>query len=96
SPGRMVHKVPGKPDWGVEPDLIVGMTPEQIVESIKIQRWAELQEAPSDWDEAESGPWSNPDIDSLLEEGLDPQLHTALILLQARAYGDHATVADSR
>ena len=80
----------------MEPDLIVGMTPEQIVESIKVQRWAELQEAPSDWDEEESGPWTTPDIDSLLAEGLDPQLHTALILLQARTYGDHATVADSR
>ncbi|MCH2152724.1 MAG: S41 family peptidase [Phycisphaerales bacterium] len=94
--GRMVHKVQGKSDWGVEPDLIVGMTPEQIVESIKIQRWAELQQAPSDWNEEESGAWTAPEIDTLLEDGLDPQLHTALILLQARAYGDHATMADSR
>ena len=72
------------------------MTPDQIVESIKVQRESELQEPPSDWDEAEKGPWTAPRITDLLEKGLDPQLHTALVILQAKAYGDHAALASSR
>ncbi|MEE2908302.1 MAG: S41 family peptidase [Planctomycetota bacterium] len=95
-PGRMVHKVPGKTEWGVEPDIMVSMTPEQIMESINVQRQAELQEAPGDWDEAEKGPWSPPEITKLLDEGLDPQLHTALVILQAKIYGEEAAIADSR
>ena len=96
SPGRMVHKVPGRSEWGVEPDISVAMTPEQIIDSIEIQRDSELQNPPSDWDESESGPWVAPDITQLLTDGVDPQLHTALVILQAKAYGEQSKVASSR
>jgi C-terminal peptidase prc len=96
SPGRMVHKVPGHSEWGVEPDINVAMTPEQIIDSIEIQRDSELQSPPTDWDEATSGPWKAPDIGQLLTDGVDPQLHTALVILQAKAYGEQSNVASSR
>ena len=96
SPGRMVHKVPGRSEWGVEPDINVAMTPEQIIDSIEIQRDSELQNPPSDWNESESGPWVAPDITQLLTDGVDPQLHTALVILQAKAYGEQSKVASSR
>ncbi len=96
APGRMVHKVPGHSEWGVEPDINVAMTPEQIIESIEIQRDSELQNPPSDWDESKSGPWKAPEITQLLTEGIDPQLHTALVILQAKAYGEQSNLASSR
>ena len=95
TPGRMVHKIPGRNEWGVEPDIRVSMTPDQIVDAIELQRDAELQSPPTDWVEEESGPWVAPDINQLLTDGIDPQLHTALVILQARAYGDHGKVASS-
>ena len=96
TPGRMVHKVPGSTDWGVEPDIKISMTPEQVSQATKVQRYAELQQAPSDWEEEEEGPWVAPEITQLLSEGLDPQLHTALVILQAKSYGEESTIADSR
>ena len=94
APGRMVHKVPGHTEWGVEPDIRVAMTPEQIIQSIEIQRDSELQNPPSDWDESE--PWEAPQITQLLTDGIDPQLHTALVILQAKAYGEQSNLASSR
>ena len=96
TPGRMVHKNPGSTDWGVQPDITVSMTPDQVLEANKIQRDAEFQQAPDDWDTEAKGPWVAPRITKLLEDGLDPQLHTALMILQAKAYGDEAALADSR
>jgi carboxyl-terminal processing protease len=96
SPGRMVHKVPGRAEWGVEPDINVAMTPEQIIKSIEIQRDSELQNPPTDWNESESGPWKAPEITRLLSDGVDPQLHTALVILQAKVYGEQSNMASSR
>lgn len=85
--GRLVHKRVGQPIWGVDPDIVIKMTPDQIRESQELRQKADV--IPQD----EKGrlvidPAARPDVNMLLTDGLDPQLETALLILQARAIGD--------
>lgn len=89
--GRLVHKKPGASDWGVAPDISVTMTPAQVVDSITLQREAEI--IPVD----ENGALlpdseDRPDINRMLTEGMDPQLEMALLILQAQALGEGTDV----
>lgn len=89
--GRLVHKRPGATDWGVDPDVIVKMTPDQVTESLEFRQKADV--IPQDeTGKLNTDPTARPDISKLLTEGMDPQLETALLLLQARALGE--TVSD--
>lgn len=92
--GRLVHKMPGADDWGVNPDLMVEMTPEQTEKAYELRRKADLI---ADWDE-DRDPADRPDPSALLEEGIDAQLEMAVLLLKARllpaASGD-ARMADA-
>ncbi len=82
--GRLVHKKPGSTDWGVNPDLVVKMTPEQIEKSLEMRQQADIIE---EWkDEKDRKP--RPDPKDLLVRNYDPQLETALLILQARALKD--------
>ncbi|MBL9121389.1 MAG: S41 family peptidase [Phycisphaerae bacterium] len=79
--GRLVHKKAGAEDWGVNPDLVVKMTPEQIEKSLELRQQSDIIE---EWkDEKDRKP--RPDPKELLTKNLDPQLETALLILQARA-----------
>jgi C-terminal processing protease CtpA/Prc len=78
--GRLVHKMPGADDWGVNPDLAVEMTPEQTQAAYELRRKADLI---ADWDE-DRDPADRPNPDGLIAEGIDPQLETAILLLKAR------------
>ncbi len=85
--GRLVHKKPGATLWGVDPDIKVKMTPQQIIESQELRQKADV--IPRD----ENGNLKptlveRPDVSKILAEGLDPQLDTALLILRARALGD--------
>jgi carboxyl-terminal processing protease len=85
--GRLVHKRVGQDRWGVDPDITVKMTPDQIKESQELRQKADV--IPQD----EKGKLlvdaaDRPDVNKLLNDGLDPQLETALLILQARAIGD--------
>jgi carboxyl-terminal processing protease len=87
--GRCVHRKPGSPDWGVKPDLIVKMTPEQVEKSVELRQDADIIE---NWkDEKDREP--RPEVKSLLADNLDPQLETALLILQARALKAHDAAA---
>ena len=85
--GRLVHKRLGAEVWGVDPDIKIKMTPDQIRESQELRQKADVipQDANGKLlvDAAD-----RPDVSKLLTEGLDPQLETALLILQARAIGD--------
>lgn len=106
--GRLVHKRPGSMTWGIEPDLKVEMTPDQVVAAIELRQAADIidrdladpaldrvrgKEKDKDkggvLDELPKG--QRPDINDLLTKGIDPQLETALLLLQVKALADQDT-----
>lgn len=85
--GRLVHKRPGATEWGVDPDILVTMTPSQIEESYFLRQKADIiPENEAGVPEPEST--ERPDISEMLTKGIDPQLESALLLLQARVLGD--------
>jgi carboxyl-terminal processing protease len=82
---RLVHRRSQSTDWGVNPDLLVRLTPSQMEESGEMRLAADrIDEA--DWNR--HGADLRPIIGNLLVKGIDPQLETALMLLQARAAGE--------
>jgi len=78
TPGRLVHKRRGSTDWGVIPDVEVKMTPNQIIKSNALRLKANIILINSEEDQ-------RPDINDLINQGLDPQLETALLILRANA-----------
>jgi carboxyl-terminal processing protease len=86
--GRLVHKRPGADDWGVNPDIVVRMTPSQIEQVLNLRQRADQVLDPASVAMLPEGQQERPDVARLLDEGLDPQLETALLILQARALRD--------
>lgn len=74
--GRLIHRKPGAEVWGVEPDVEVEMLPSQIADSLMMRQDADLWLAPDDEDYV--------DPQSLITDGVDTQLETALLLLQSK------------
>ena len=87
--GRLVHKQPGAEDWGVNPDMVVKMTPSQIEKALTLRDRADRI---AEVDDAEGEP--RPEIAALVEEGLDPQLEMALLVLKARVLADLEQAAE--
>jgi carboxyl-terminal processing protease len=84
--GRLVHKRPGAKEWGVDPDIVVKMTPKQIEDSLTLRQESDILPQDDNGNLMPDSP-DRPDVNKLLTEGFDPQLETALLLLQARALG---------
>ena len=78
---RLVHKKPGATDWGVNPDLVVKMTPEQIEKSLTLRQNADVIE---EWKTPEEQK-PRPDVQDLLTKGIDPRLEMALLILEAKS-----------
>ena len=79
---RMIHKVPGATEWGIEPDLHVEMLPTQSAEALMLRRDADI--FPIDQDGNEIVDAERPDPNSLITDGIDLQVQTALVLLQSQ------------
>jgi carboxyl-terminal processing protease len=86
--GDLVHKRPGAKDWGVSPDVEVNTTPQQIKAAYDLRQSADIISR----DDVEAA--ERPDINDLITQGLDPQLETALLILQAKAL--ETTARDTR
>ena len=83
--GRLVHRRASSKDWGVNPDVVVKITPPQAEKS------GEMRLALDRLDEGEVnqvGMDLRPIVGDLLATGIDPQLETAVMILQARLAGD--------
>ena len=88
---RMIHKVPGATEWGIEPDLHVEMLPSQQAEALMLRRDADIY--PIDKDGNEIVDAERPDPSTLITDGIDLQVQTALVLLQSQVDGSIAKSA---
>lgn len=87
--GRLVHRRPGADQWGVDPDITVSVRKLQTLDqAIELRRAADILHE----DDPEN--LERPHANEILTKGLDPQLETALLILQARALGNAS--ADER
>ncbi|MEQ9096888.1 MAG: S41 family peptidase [Phycisphaerales bacterium] len=80
--GRMIHRVPGKIEHGVVPDLSISMLPDQVAESLVLRQEADVLVL----DEEGNPPAieDRPDPSRLIDEAMDLQLNAALVLLQSQ------------
>ena len=76
---RLIHRKPGSELWGVAPDIEIEMLPDQIVEAARLKRDADIFELDSAGNIIDDG--DRPDVDDLINEGIDLQLHAALVKL---------------
>ncbi|MEX2217165.1 MAG: S41 family peptidase [Phycisphaerales bacterium] len=84
--GRKIHRVPAAPEWGVDPDLKVEMLPMQVTDAAQLRLNADvLRLGEPHAMAAGAEPTANPE--DLITKGMDLQLHTALVILQAQARG---------
>lgn len=79
---RMIHKLPGATEWGVDPDLAVDMLPSQQADALLLRRDADV--LPLDETGAIIPDAEHPDPDTLLTDGIDLQVQTALVILQTQ------------
>lgn len=79
---RMIHKLPGATEWGVDPDLAVEMLPAQQAAALLLRRDADV--LPLDENGNIMAHVERPDPNTLLTDGIDLQVHTALVLLQTQ------------
>lgn len=86
--GRRVHRQPGASDWGVNPDITVPMTPQQLEQAARLRQEVDyiattVGVSKLTAEEQETARASH-NVRALVADGIDPQLQTALIILQAR------------
>lgn len=81
-PGRLIHKRPDSTSWGIEPDVSVEVLVNQFREAFDLRQNADIVEFD------EQGRLvvreDQPDPSRLVLDGLDPQLETALLLIQSQ------------
>ncbi len=83
--GRLVHRRTSSKDWGVNPDIVVKITPPQAEKSGEMRLALDLLD---EGEVNQVGMDLRPIVGDLLATGIDPQLETAVMILQARLAGD--------
>ncbi len=94
--GRTIHRSPlpnpdGKPDWGIEPDVMVEMLPQQISDALTVRQDADVIAIDEHGNAIEGVEAVDPV--RLVTEGIDPQLETALLLLRSKIAGEQVQAA---
>ncbi len=84
--GRLIHRKPGAMSWGVEPEVRVRVLPKTIGDGLMMRQNADVVEFDSRGNMVADP--ERPGAGDILEQGLDPQLETAMLLLQARILGE--------
>lgn len=83
---RIIHRKPDSTEWGIEPDLIVDMTDQQVADALRFRQDVDvLRDAEDDGEQ--------PRAADILADGLDPQLEAALLVLKTQQLARHLAVA---
>jgi len=72
--GRIIHREPGASQWGVDPDVPIKMTDQEVADAIEYRREVDVLRDDHD----------GPKAQKLVSEGLDLQLEAALLLAKVQ------------
>ncbi|MDX2146870.1 MAG: S41 family peptidase [Planctomycetota bacterium] len=81
--GTVIHRKENATTWGVQPDVVVDMLPAQFTETANIRKSADVLPFDADGNRIPGAPEPR-DPQEILSSGSDPQLETALVLLQSQ------------
>ncbi len=84
--GRIIHRKADVKTWGIEPNLIVKMTSQQVADAAELRQEVDVlhSDANSDNDSQDAKEEPAPTANQILEKALDPQLEAALLVLKTR------------
>ena len=83
--GRIIHRKPDAKQWGVEPDLQIKMTDQEVADSVELRQELDILRGPGDAD--------HPTADDILATGADPQLEAAVLVIKTHLIADDVAVA---
>ncbi|MDX9912554.1 MAG: S41 family peptidase [Phycisphaerales bacterium] len=81
--GRMIHRLEGASQWGVDPDVEVSMLPSQEEDALNLRLYSDVWALDEKGQKVEIAEEQR-DPDTLISEGVDVQLQTALVILQTQ------------
>ncbi len=81
--GRLIHRRPNQSQWGIDPDVSIDMSPTQIGDALRIRQDADVLPIDENGEVVMEG--EAPDPTSLVTDGVDLQLETALLLVQSQS-----------
>jgi len=108
--GRIIHRKPGAMHWGIEPDLEVRVTAQQVADAIEFRQAVDVLRGPEDrhpkkdmMDAQEAEDLKDihqeieaaPTADQILERAMDPQLEAALLVLKTRLLAQDMALAQN-
>jgi carboxyl-terminal processing protease len=76
--GRIIHREPGAVQWGVDPDVPVKMTDQEVADAIEYRRDVDVIHDDH----------TGPKPDKLIKDGLDLQLEAALLLARVQTVAE--------
>ncbi len=88
--GRIIHRMPDSKTWGIEPDVVVKMTPQQEENCALFRQDVDILRDPPT-PAATTQPV--PTAQAILTKGIDPQLETALAILKTRLVSQQIALA---
>jgi len=83
--GRIIHRKPGAPTWGIDPHLAIDILPETESDALKLRQDVDVLPIDEKGNLVVNPKTPRQDPNKLLDDGLDVQLQTALAILQAQA-----------
>jgi carboxyl-terminal processing protease len=79
--GRIIHRKPDAKIWGIEPDLKVEMTDQQVVDALEFRQKADILRSKEELADPNN---AVPVAGQIIEKGMDPQLEAALLALKTK------------
>ena len=91
--GRIIHREPDSVRWGIEPDVAIRMTTQQIADAIEFRQKVDVLRRDEDSDDQAESPQPEVSVDQLLTESLDPQLEAGLLIVKTRLVAQKLALA---
>jgi carboxyl-terminal processing protease len=85
--GRCIHREENSTEWGVDPDVKIEMTPDQMRAAIEARQELDVLRDAAAMDEAPKPPTTQPVDPRETLLACDPQLSAALLLLRLQLAG---------
>lgn len=107
--GRIIHRLPESKNWGIQPDLLVDMTAQQMADALEFRQRVDILQVEADDEATEPQPVAEaddqkkdqetktdqppPTADQILSKSLDPQLEAGLLVLKTRLIAQQLVLA---
>ncbi len=88
--GRIIHRKPNSSSWGIEPDLVVKMSVQQMADALEFRQKVDVLHTDEELAELDQ---PLPTADQILTNGLDPQLSAALLVLKTQLLANQLALA---